>query len=819
VVLLSGEAGIGKSRLVAAIMEDIAAEPHTRLRYFCSPQHTDSAFYPIIGQLERAAGFVHGDTREAKLDKLDALLAQTSTSKQDASLLADMLSVPNDGRYPALELEPQLRRQRTLEALTLQLAELARRQPVLMIFEDALWTDPTSLEAFGRTIDRIATLPALLIVTFRPEFGAPWVGQPQVTALVLNRLGHREVVTMIDHVIGNRPLPEHIRNDIIERTDGIPLFVEEMTKAVLEAGGELEAVWTAATISPPALPVPATLHASLMARLDGLGTAKEVAQIGAALGRQFSHALLALLARQTGAPLQFALDRLVQAGLVFPQGVPPNATYLFKHALVQDVAYGTLLRDQRRALHARIVEHLERDFPDVAENQPELVAHHCTEAGLSEKAARLWGKAGQRSFSRSALLEAAKQFNRALTQIAALPRTPDLRREQIKLQVSLVGALMHTSGYAAPETKTALDRARSLFEEAEELGEPHEDPLLLFSVLYGFWAAQSMAFDGEIVRDLAAEFLTLAQKQKAAVRMTGHRMMGVAHMYRGELADAMVHFNQAVDLFSPAGQDEPVKWFGQERGAATLAYRANALRFLGFSDAALSDVERAIKQAREIRHAATLMLSLTLTSFVLIQCGKYASAKLLSDELVSLGEMKGALVWKAFGVVLQGWLLLMEKAPGAVKLITSGINAYRSTGARLVLPYLLSLLAKAHAEICEFDRAWWCINEAFATAKNTNERLYDAEILRTAGEIALMSPEPDAAKAEACFERALAVARQQQAKSWELRAAMSMTRLWRDQKKRKEARELLAPVYGWFTEGFDTRDLKEAKALLEELHD
>jgi class 3 adenylate cyclase/predicted ATPase len=817
VVLISGEAGIGKSRLAAALMEALTTEPHTRLRYFGSPQHTDSAFYPLIGQFERAARFAHGDTPQTKLDKLDALLAQTSTSRQDAGLLAEMLSLPNDGRYPALEPVAEQRRQKTLVALGVQLESLAHSGPVLSISEDAHWSDPTSLEAFGRSVDLIARLPVLMIMTFRPEFEAPWVGQPHVTALALNRLGHCEVGTMIDHVIGNRPLPEHIRKDIIERTDGIPLFVEEMTKAVLEAGGELEAIRTAAAVPSPALPVPASLHASLMARLDRLGPAKELAQIGAALGRQFSHALLASLARQTGTQLQFALDRLVQAGLVFRQGVPPNATYLFKHALVQDIAYGTLLRDQRRALHARIVEHLERDFPDVAESQPELVAHHCTEAGLSEKAARLWGQAGQRSFSRSALLEAAKQFNRALTQIAALPRTPDLRREQIKLQVLLVGALMHTSGYAAPETKTALDRARSLFEEAEEIGEPPEDPLLLFSVLYGFWAAQSMAFDGEIVRDLAAEFLTLAQKQRAAVQMTGHRMMGVAQLYRGELADAMVHFNQAMDLHSPAGRDELATWFGSEPGVATLAFRANVLRFLGYSDAALLDVEQAIKQAREIRHAATLMHTLTLTSFVLIPCGKYVSAKMLSDELISLGDQKGALVWKAFGMILQGWLLSIEKAPGAVKLIASGINAYRSTSARLNLPYLLSLLAKAEADICEFDRAWQCINEAFATAKSTNERLYDAEILRTAGEIALMSPELDLTKGEAYFGRALAIARQQNAKSLELRAAVSMARLWRDQGKRDEARELLAPVYGWFTEGFDTLDLKQAKALLDEL--
>src|ERR1700752_5017567 len=387
VVLLSGEAGIGKSRLAAALMEALAAEPYTRLRCFCSPQHTDSAFYPIIGQFERAAGFVHGDTSQTKLDKLDALLAQTSTSRQDAGLVAEMLSLPNDGRYLALEPVPEQRRQKTLEALGLQLEILARSSPVLMIVEDAHWGDPTSLETFGRTVDRIASLRVLLIVTFRPEFEASWVGQPHVTALALNRLGHSEVGAMIDHVIANRPLPANIRMDIIERADGIPLFVEEMTKAVLEAGGELEAMQTVAAVPSPALAVPASLHASLMARLDRLGPAKEVAQIGAAIGREFSHALLAAVARKPEAELSSALDRLIAAGLLFRQGVPPHATYLFKHALVQDAAYSTLLREPRRALHARIAEALENQFAEIAESQPELLAYHCTVAGLVEKAA------------------------------------------------------------------------------------------------------------------------------------------------------------------------------------------------------------------------------------------------------------------------------------------------------------------------------------------------------------------------------------------------------------------------------------------------
>jgi class 3 adenylate cyclase len=426
VVLLSGEAGIGKSRLTAAMLERLASEPHTRLRYFCSPQHTDSAFHPIIGQMERAAGLAHDDTPQAKLDKLDVLLAHTSTSKQDAALFTELLSLPNDGRYPALDLAPQQRRQRTLKALTAQLAGLAGQQPVLMVFEDAHWIDPTSLEALNRTVDRIKTLPALLIVTFRPEFKAPWVEQSHVTSVTLNRLGKSAAAAIIVGLVGNKDLPADVMAEIVERTDGIPLFVEEMTKAVLEAESEDAARRTIAAVPSPARAIPASLQASLMARLDRLGPAKEVAQIGAVIGREFSYALVTAVVRKPEAELESALDRLIEAGLLFRQGVPPHANYLFKHALVQDAAYGTLLREPRRALHARIAETLERQFTEIAENQPELLARHCTEASLIEKAAGLWGTAGQRSLARSALVEGAEQLTRALAQIDALPATPEL---------------------------------------------------------------------------------------------------------------------------------------------------------------------------------------------------------------------------------------------------------------------------------------------------------------------------------------------------------------------------------------------------------
>ena len=578
VVLLSGEAGIGKSRLTAALLERLATEPHTRLRYFCSPQHTDSAFYPIISQMERAAGHAHDDTAQAKLDKLDSLLAESLAPREDVGLLAEMLSLPNDGRYPTLELAPNQRRQRTLEALITQIEALARRNPVLMIFEDAHWADPTSLEVFGRSVDRIRALGVLLIVTYRPEFEPPWVGQPHVTTLTLNRLGQREIAAMIDHVTGNKPLLASIRQDIVERTDGIPLFIEEMTKAVLEAGGPDDAERAVASIPAPSLAIPASLHASLMARLDRLGSAKEVAQIGAVIGREFSHALLAAVARKEEGVLQAALDGLIGAGLLFRQGVPPHATYLFKHALVQDTAYSTLLRERRRGLHARIAEVLETQFPEIAESQPELVARHYTEASLIEKSAAFWAKAGRQSLERSALVEAIAQLNRALDQMATLTATPARRQEQIELQVAVITPLLWVKGHSSPEAKAATERARVLIEQAEALGEPPENPLLLYSVLFGTWVANAAAIDGDALLTLAAQFLALAEKQGATAPLViGHSMMGFSLFMTGSFVQSRRHYDHAIALYDPAAHRPLVRLFGQDMRVAELIRKVAGL--------------------------------------------------------------------------------------------------------------------------------------------------------------------------------------------------------------------------------------------------
>ncbi|MDE5455322.1 AAA family ATPase [Bradyrhizobium sp. CSA112] len=818
VVLLSGEAGIGKSRLTVALLEQLAREPHIRVQYFCSPQHTDSTLYPVIGEMWRAAGFAHDDSQQVKTDKLDALLAQSSTPSEDAALFAEMLSLPSDGRYPPVEVEPQLRRQKTLKALGSHIEALARINPVLMIFEDAHWTDPTSLEFFARAVDLAVSHRLLILVTFRPEFSPPWIGRPHVTELTLNRLAPCDIHSLIEGVAGNRSLPADIRQDIIERTDGIPLFAEEMTKAVLDAEGESDVQRACAGAPTPVVAVPASLQASLMSRLDRLGPAKDVAQVGAAIGREFPHMLLAAVARKPEAELDADLNRLIAAGLLFRQGIPPHAFYLFKHALVQDAAYSTLLREPRRALNARIAEILESQFPEIAESQPELLARHYTKADLIAKSARLWGKAGLRSQERSALVEAAEQLGQALAQIATLPSAPDLRREQIILQVALVNTLMHVKGYGAPETKTAVAQARAFIEQAEQLGEPPDDPSLLLSALFGQWIVNFINFNGDVARELAARFLELGEKEGATVPlMIGHRTMASTLALRGDLVEAEAHYNEALALYRPAEHRRLMTRFGQDLRVTCLAFRSMASWLLGYPQAALNDADCALMEARQIEHAATLMFTLNFPILVNTYCGNYHSANEHLKELVALAEEKGAPFRKAEGVLRRGYILTLTGAAKAVETVTAGIDLWRSAGSTIFTPEQEFMLAIAYADSGQFDDAWRCIGNAMTAMRTTKERWCEAEAHRVAGEIALNSPQRGEAKAQAYFEHSLTIARAQQAKSWELRAAMSLARLLSDQGKRQTARDLLAPIYDWFTEGFDTSDLRKAKALLGEL--
>ena len=731
--------GSASHGLRRALLDRVAPELHTRLRYFCSPQHTDSALYPLIGQMERAAALAHGDSPQTKLDKLDAVLAQTSTSKQDAALFAEMLSVTNDGRFPAVELQPQQRRQKTLEALISQVQALSQQNPVLMIFEDAHWADPSSLELLGRLVDRFHLFRVLLLMTFRPEFQSSWIGRSHVTTLTINRLTRQEAKALIDRVVGNKAIPAGIQQDIVERTDGIPLFVEEMTKAVLEAQGEGEAGRVVAAAPSPALAVPASLHASLMARLDRLGKAKEVAQIGSAIGREFSHALLSAVARKSEGELLSALDRLIETGLLFRHGVAPDAAYLFKHALVQDAAYGSLLREPRRALHKRIAETIENLFPEVGDSQPELLARHYSDAGLIEKAAWFWGKAGERSLARSAVVEASEQLKRALDQIATLPETSALRREQLKLQIALANALMQLKGYAAPEPKLAFEQARLFMERAEAFGEPPEDPLLLFSFLWGVWSGSYVKFNGEAIKALASQIMTLAERQGTTTPlMVGHRLVGMSALHTGDIDGSRQHFDRAIALYNPAEHRALAPRFGQDIRVAALAFRAKALWLLGYPALALADIESALKDGREIDHGPSLMYALYLAAKLNMYSGYYAAASKHADEIVIFATQKGVGFWKAFGVLDQSVAsALLGNSSDAVQKIASAINAYRSMGSTVFLPEYLVHLANAHAQLGQIDDAWRCIGEAMTIMEASGETWCEAELHRIAGEIAL----------------------------------------------------------------------------------
>src|SRR6476659_2072633 len=557
-----------------------------------------------------------------------------------------------------------------------------------------------------------------------------------------------------------------------------------------------------------------------MSRLDRLGSAKEVAQVGAAIGREFPHMLLAALVRKPEAELDADLDRLVAAGLLSRHGTPPYASYLFKHALVQDAAYSTMLREPRRGLHARIAEILESQFAEIAESQPELLARHYTKADVIEKSARLGGKAGQRSQERSALVEAAEQLSQALAHIATLPSTSDLRREQIILHVALLNTLMHVKGYGAPETKAAVAQVRALIDQAERLRESPDDPSLLLSALFGQWIVNFISFNGDVARELAARFFAFGEKEGTAVPlMVGHRTMGSTLAFIGDLVDAKAHYDKALALYRPAEHRRLMTLFGQDLRVTCLAFRSMALWLLGYPEAALKDADCALREARQMEHAATLMFTLNFPILINTYCGNYSAANEYIEELVLLAEEKGAPFRKAEGVLRRGYILtLTGQATKAVEMVACGIDLWRSAGSTIFTPEQEFMLAIAHADSGQFDDAWSCIGKAMTAMQATKERWCEAEAHRVAGEIALKSPQRDVAKAQAHFEHSLTVARAQQAKSWELRAAMSLARLLSDQGKRQTARDLLAPIYDWFTEGFDTSDLRKAKALLGELH-
>ena len=807
-VMIVGEPGLGKSRLIEEFHPRLREVPHTWVEWSCSQLLQNTPLHPFAEWGRQRFGGADIPAKQRLADLENTLALVKLDPAENAPLLAPLLDIPlPQDRAPTLE--PEVLRRRQLTALTNWAMASARTQPMMLALEDVHWADPTTLDVLRGIAERGALAPLFVLITARPEFRPPWGMRSHHSTISLAPLDRAQVRHMVGELAARHALPKEVIDGVTERTGGVPLFVEEVTRLLLERGerGASQAI-------------PPTLQQSLMARLDRLGSAREVAQICAVIGRSFSYPHIRAVAGMEGAALQNALEQLAEADILLVQGLPPESEYRFKHALIQDAAYENLLKSRRQVLHRRVGEALRDNFAATAAAEPELLAHHFTQAGLTEAAIEWWGKAGQQSLERSALVEAVEQFTRALDQIGTLTGTPTLRLEQIKLQVDLIAALIHVKGYAAPETKAASERARLLIEQAEALGEPPEDPLLLFSVLYSFWVANLVAFNGEMVRKLAAQFLALAEKQGATTPlMLGHRLMGNSLMLTGDIAEGRAHYDQALALYDPAAHRRLATRFGQDAEVAILSYRSLALWVLGYPDAALADADHALRNAREIGQVAAVMYALLITSLTQILCGNYVTPSAQFDELVALADEKGAVQWKAQGMIMRGCVFAVTgKASDAVPIITSGLTALRPTGSRNFMPVYLWFWGIAHAELHRFDDACRCVGEAMmAMETNQQERWCEAEVHRIAGEIALKSPQAGAAKAEAYFDRALTVARQQQAKSWELRAAMSLARLWRDQGKVEQARELLTPVYGWFTEGFDTRDLKEAKALLEEL--
>ena len=811
VVLVSGEAGLGKSRIAAALAERLEVKPAIRLRYFCSPYHQDSALFPFVDQLGRAASFAREDPPVVKLQKLETLLARSALPDEDVAFLADLLSLPAPERYPLPDLSPQRKKERTLEALIRRLEGLARHQPVVIIFEDVHWIDPTSHELLDLIVERVRSLPALLVMTFRPEFVPPWTGQSRVSMLVLNRLDRRDRTLLVEQIAAGKALPSEVVDQIVERTDGVPLFVEELTKSVLESGLLREETERYVLDRPlPPFAIPTSLHDSLMARLDRLASVRQVAQIGAAIGREFSYALLRAVSHLGDDELEAALDRLVGSQLVFRRGTPPDAVYVFKHSLVQDAAHGSLLRNARQQLHAQIAEALETHSPELMDSQPELFALHYAEAGLVEKSVAYFGKAGGRSAARSAMAEAAAQLQKGLDQLALLPDNHQRLQQELEFCSALGAALRYVKGQATPEMGQAFARARELW---EQLGSPSE----FFYVPYGQSRYHMYRGELDLAQRLDEDLLRLSrQRNDSAGMVLGHDCSGRDQLLAGRFASSRAHLEAVLALYDPTAHHSLVHQTGSHPRIVSQGYLAIALFCLGFPNQALVQSNAAVAEARRFAHPPSLAASLAQGARLLSLDGDNAGLDERAAELIAIASAQGFPLYLALGTIYRGWAKVKKgDVAEGISLLRSGASAYRATGAQSLTPFYVNLLARACEIAGEVERASLQLDHALESAERIGERWFAAELYRHKGELMLRQGQFDLAK-ELC-RKALTIAEEQEAKLWELRAAISLARLNRDQARHSKAKDLLEPIYDWFSEGFDTQDLRGAKALLEEL--
>ena len=728
-------------------------------------------------------------------------------------LLAALLSLPLPARYAPLTLTPQQQKQKTLDALCTWLLTEARRQPVLFIVEDLHWSDPSTLELLTLLIDHGPTARLLTLLACRPEFQPPWTPRAHVTHLTLGRLSRSQVEHMIGQLTRGKSLPPAVVAQIVAKTDGVPLFVEELTTMVLESGLLQEGPDRYELWGPlPPLAIPATLHGTLLARLDRLHPAKAVAQLGATIGRTFAYELLQAIAPLDEATMQHGLRQLVEAELVYQHGLPMQATYTFKHALIRDAAYESVLRSTRQEYHQRIAQVLAERFPETVEAEPELLAHHLTEAGLHAPAVEAWRQAGQHSMARSAYVEAIAHVTRGLEVLACLPETSTRTEQELTLLMTLGAPLMVTKGYAAPEVGRVYARARAL---CEQIGEtPQRLPIVLG--LRNFYQVRG---DFHTARVLGEQGVALAQRgPDDALWVHAHLGLGHTLFSLGEFGRARAYLEQGMAFYDPQRQHSYTFSQGKGAGVNSLTLLAWLHWYLGYPTQALTRLQEALDLAQRIAHPPSWEYALTSATVVYQLRAEVSEARAHVERALAVSREYGFAFREVLGTIFLGWTLVMqEQAAAGIPQMIHGIAAYRATGAEAGRHYWLGLLAEAYGKAGQRNEGLTALTEALAVVEKNGECYYEAELYRLKGVLLLGQTVPDACQAEACFQQALDIARRQQARSWELRAALSLSRLWQRQGKRAAAYDVLAPVYGWFTEGFDTPDLQDAKTLLEEL--
>jgi predicted ATPase len=710
-------------------------------------------------------------------------------------------------------VSPEQQRQQTLHALLELLLRLAATQPLILVMEDLHWVDPSTLEWLNLLVDQGPTARILTLCTCRPDFHPPWTGRSHLTQMTLARLPQRQATELTHQVVQGKALPAEVVAQIVAKTDGVPLFVEELTKTVLESGLLLEQEEHYALTGPlPPLAIPVTLHDSLLARLDRLGAAKNLAQVGATLGREFPYALLQAVASRDEETIRRELQQLVEAELLYQRGLPPQATYVFKHALIQEAAYQSLLRRTRQRYHQHIAQVLEAQFFDIVETQPELLAHHYTEAGVAKQALLYWQRAGERAIQRSAHAEAIAHLSKGLDLLKLLPDTPERSRQELILQSTLGPVLIATRGYAAPDVAQTYARAR-------DLGRRMGDTLQLFVALRGLQTFHAVRAELQTALALAEELLLLAQRQHDPTLLVfAHLSLGSTLFHSGALVQARVHLEQGMALNVPPLEHAPAFLYGHGAGVVCISWLALTLWLLGYPDQAQQRGHEALTRARQLAQPLGLAFALDWVAWLHQLRREPQTTQDQAEAAMALCTEQGFAQLLAFGRVLRGWVLAArQQGEDGITHIRQGLAAYQATGAAVGRPQQLALLAEAHGQVGQAEAGLAVLAEALTVVGHTGERNYEAELHRLTGQLLLARSGAHHTEAEACFRQALDMARRQQAKSLELRAAVSLSRLWQQQGKCTEAYDLLAPVYGWFTEGFDTADLQDARALLDAL--